>query len=342
MTESTKAALEKPTYAPSRYMRKRHPALFSDSVSDVEYRVEREVLSYHLETLTNQKDETAFENFAQRMCEKFIAPNIRPQTGPVGGGDGKTDAETFPVSREIAARWWTPDNDKSGERKAFAFSAKKKWRPKVKLDVAAIVGTKRDYDQIIFVTNQFVPAKKSADLQDELLKEHGIPVTILDRTWLLDRVFKHDSMTIAVEELGVGKGTETQTKKRGPSDIARALELETLEAAIADGSQYQGQSTTLVEDARRAALLARGLEHATSDVNGRFDRALRLARDNNIRKLELAIAYEWAWTSHFWHDDHIRTSELYDDVARLALASDEATDLERLSNLLPLIRLRKV
>jgi len=339
MTEQTKTAPDNPKYSPSRYMRDRHPGLFSDSISEMEYQVEREILSYHLETLTNQKDETAFENFAQRLCEKFIAPNIRPQTGPVGGGDGKTDAETFPVSGEISARWFVPDNDKAGERKAFAFSAKKTWRSKVKSDVAAIAGTKRDYDQIICVTNQFVPAKKSADLQDELLKQHGIPVTILDRTWLLDRVFKHDSMAIAVEELGVGKGTEKQTKKLGPSDTIRAAELDTLEAKIADGSQYQGQPAALVEDARHAALLVRGLEHAPADVNGRFDRALRLARDNNIKKLELAIAYEWAWTSYFWLEDHIRTSELYDDVEHLALGSDDANDLERLSNLLPLIRM---
>lgn len=339
MIESTKNALEKTKYAPSRYMRDRHPDLFSDSVSEVEYEVEREVLSYHLETLTNQKDETVFENFAQRLCEKFIAPNIRPQTGPVGGGDGKTDAETFPVSSEISARWFVPDNDKAGERKAFAFSAKKTWRPKIKSDVAAIAGTKRDYNQIICVTNQFVPAKKSADLQDELLKEHGIPVTILDRTWLLDRIFKHGSMAIAVEELGIGKSTEKQTKKLGPSDTQRTAELDALEAKIVDGTRYQGQPAALVEDARRAALLARGLEHSTADVNGRFDRALRLARDNNLKKLELAIAYEWAWTSHFWHEDHLRTSELYDDVERLALGSDDANDLERLSNLLPLIRI---
>jgi hypothetical protein len=338
MTGPLKSAPEKPKYAPSHYMRSRHPDLFSDSVSEVEYEVEREVLSYHLETLTNQKDETAFENFAQRLCEKFIAPNIRPQTGPVGGGDGKTDAETFPVSSEVSARWFVPDNDKAGERKAFAFSAKKTWRSKIKSDVAAIAGTQRDYDQIICVTNQFVPAKKSAELQDELLKEHGIPVTILDRTWLLDRIFKHDSMAIAVEELGVGKGTEKQTKKLGPSDISRAAELDALEAKIVDGSQYQGQPAVLVEDARRAALLARGLEHSSADVNGRFDRALRLARENSIKKLELIIAYEWAWTSHFWHEDHLRTSELYDDVERLALDSDDADDLERLNNLLPLIR----
>ncbi|MYA88478.1 MAG: hypothetical protein F4X97_08520 [Boseongicola sp. SB0662_bin_57] len=338
MTEQAKTAPVETKYAPSRYMRDRHPDLFSDSVSEVEYEVGREVLSHHLDTLTNQKDETAFENFAQRLCEKFIAPNIRPQTGPIGGGDGKTDAETFPVSSEVSARWYVPDNDKAGERKAFAFSAKKDWRPKIRSDVAAIAGTKRDYDQIICVTNQFVPAKKSADLQDGLTKEHGIPVTILDRTWLLDRVFKHDSMAIAVEELGVGKGTEKQARKQGPSDTKRSAELEALEARIADASQYQGQSVALVEDARRAALLARGLEHSSADVNGRFDRALRLARDKYLKRLELAIAYEWAWTSHFWHEDHLRTSELYDDVERLALGSDDANDLERLSNLLPLIR----
>jgi hypothetical protein len=339
MSKPATTAPDKVKYAPSRYMRDRHPDLFSDSVQEVEYEVEREILSYHLETLTNQKDETAFENFAQRLCEKFIAPNIRPQTGPVGGGDGKTDAETFPVSSEISARWFVPDNQKAGERKAFAFSAKKTWRSKIKSDVAAIAGTKRDYDQIICVTNQFVPAKKSADLQDELLKEHGIPVTILDRTWLLDRIFKHDSMDIAVEELGVGKGTEKQIKKLGPNDTSRAAELDALEAKIVDGSQYQGQPAVLVEDARRAALLARGLEHLPADVNGRFDRALRLARDNGTKKLELAITYEWAWTSHFWHEDHARTSELYDDVERLALTSEDANDLERLTNLLPLIRM---
>ncbi|QYZ68899.1 hypothetical protein [Neotabrizicola shimadae] len=138
MREPTKTAPEQPKYSPSRYMRARHPDLFSDSVSEVAYEVGREVLSYHLETFTNQKDEAAFESFAQRLCEKFIAPNIRPQTGPVGGGDGKTDAETFPVSREISARWFVRDNDKAGGRKAFAFSAKKTWRSKIKSDVAAI------------------------------------------------------------------------------------------------------------------------------------------------------------------------------------------------------------
>jgi hypothetical protein len=331
---------KKPTYQPSRYMRARHPDLFSDSVPEVEYQVSREVLSYHLETLTNQKDETAFEHFAQRLCEKFIAPNIRPQTGPVGGGDGKTDAETYPVSKVISSRWFVPDNNEAAdERRAFAFSAKKTWRSKIKSDVAAIAGTGRDYDHIYCVTNQFVPSKKSADLQDELKKEFGIPVTILDRTWLLDRVFQHGSLDIAVEELGVGQGAVKPTRKLGPADIARSAELESLEAAIADGSKYDGQQAALVADAHRAALIARSLELPRIEVDGRFERALRLAKENNLQKLELAVTYDWAWTSHFWNEDHQRTSQLYDEVERLAAHSDDANDLERLSNLLPLIRM---
>ena len=325
------------TYKPSRYMRDRHPDLFSDSDIVTEYEVSREVLSYHLETLTNQKDETAFEYFAQRLCEKFIAPNIRPQTGPVGGGDGKTDAETYPVSSEISLRWFAPEQERVGERKAFAFSAKKEWRSKVKSDVSAIAGTGRNYDHIYFVTNQFVASKKSAEVQDELVTAHGIPVTILDRTWLLDRVLLHGSMNIAVEELGVGNGTETQRKRLGPNDTARGNELADLENQIADGTMYQGHPAALAEDARRAALLARGLEYSVLDVNGRFDRALRITKEKKLRKLELAITYDWAWTSYFWHDDHIRTSELYDDVERLAINSDDADDLERLSNLLSVI-----
>jgi hypothetical protein len=326
-------------YTPSGYMRQRHPHLFSDSTVESESCVTREVLSYHLETLTSQKQETAFEAFAHRMCEKFVAPNLRPQTGPTGGGDGKTDAETYPVAEEIALRWFVPGTPKAGERFAFAFSAKKDWRTKVKSDVKSIASTSRDYDHIFFVTNQFVPAKDSASVQDEFKKQNGISVTILDRTWLLDRVFDHHSLNIAVEELGVGTGTERQHKKVGPRDYERLQELDELERAIQDGSKYQGQPHALAEDALRAAILARGSQKTAHEVDALFDRAVRIARDRKLENHELAATYDWAWTSHFWFEDHVRTNELYSEIERLALTSEESTDLERLNNILPLLRM---
>jgi hypothetical protein len=146
-------------------------------------------------------------------------------------------------------------------------------------------------------------------------------------------------MDIAVDELGVGDGVGKETKKLGPNDTARANELADLEVQLADGSKYQDRPTLLADDARKAALLARGLERPADEVNGKFDRALRIAGEKELLKAKLAVTYDWAWTSHFWYEDYLRTTELYDDVERLALGSDDADGLERLNNLLSIIRM---
>src|SRR5882757_393836 len=87
---------------PVTYMRNLHPDLYSDSdiVSSIE--LTRGLLEYHLETLTNRNQEAEFAYFARRLAEKEVCPNLRPQTGPTGGGDSKADSETIPVSSEIA------------------------------------------------------------------------------------------------------------------------------------------------------------------------------------------------------------------------------------------------
>src|ERR1700730_18069598 len=105
---------------PSSYMRARRPHLFSDSVKKTEIILSKEVLSHHLETLTKQKSEIVFESFAKRLVEKFVAPNLRPQTGQIGGGDEKTDAETYPVAKEVSERWFAADRAAASERWAFA------------------------------------------------------------------------------------------------------------------------------------------------------------------------------------------------------------------------------
>lgn len=322
-------------FSPSRYYRERRPHLFSDSRKTTKTTLTRDVLSYHLETLTSQKAELAFEGFAIRLVEKFIAPNLRPQTGPIGGGDGKTDAETYPVASAISERWFVPDNASGSERWAFAFSAKRDWRGKVRSDVEAIVETKRGYPRIYFVTNQLVAAKDSAKEQDEFQKKYGIPVTILDRTWLLDHVLEKDSVDIAARTLGVGD--ESAVTVVGPRDLRRQQALDALEKLLGDGRQYEGVAPRLAEDALTAAELARGLEKPRYEIDGRYERAVRIAREHKLRSHELAAVYGWAWTSHFWFEDAAKLTALYDDVERLAIASTNADDLERLSNLLAIL-----
>lgn len=319
-------------------MRARRPYLFSDSSKLLQRAVTREVLAHHLETLTSRSDESTFETFGRRMAERFIAPNIIPQTGPTGGGDGKSDAETYPVTSALSLRWYVPNAAPAHERWAFAFSAKKTWREKVRSDVAEIVATNRGYPKIIFVTNQYAADKKRKDEQDALEKKHGVPVTILDRTWLLDHVFERDSLDIAIDVLGVGAGTEHMVDMIGPEDRKRLDELELLEKAIADGANYAGSPHALVEDCHCAALLARGLGKPQPDVDGRFLRAVKLAHQHKLSKLEYAAQYDWALTSFFWFDDVSALNAKYDEVEALGICSDSADDLERLLNLLTLIR----
>jgi hypothetical protein len=145
----------KTDFEPAEYMRLQHPDLFSDSTPISRPQLSRELFEYYLETLTNRNQETEFAYFCRRLAEKEICPNLRAQTGPTGGGDSKADSETIPVSTALSELWVGADPRAGDERWAFAFSAKKDWKAKVRSDVSSIAGTNRGYKKIYFITNQF-------------------------------------------------------------------------------------------------------------------------------------------------------------------------------------------
>jgi len=95
---------EKPLFKPSEYMRARRPELFSDTTPMMVPLLEKGFLEYQLETLTSRKQELVFEEFCRRLASLEICPNIKPQTGPIGGGDSKVDAPTYPVASALAER----------------------------------------------------------------------------------------------------------------------------------------------------------------------------------------------------------------------------------------------
>ena len=176
---------------PSQYMRELRPEYYSDTQRRDAYILDQSTLEYHLDTLTSRNQTHDFEIFARKLCERTISPNLRPHTGPDGGGDSKADTETFPVSPEISTTY-VGEIDGGNERWAFAFSAKKKWKEKAGNDVKGIVGTGRPYTKIICVTSQFARDKDRADLEDELSKEFGIPVTIYGRAWIVKEVIENN------------------------------------------------------------------------------------------------------------------------------------------------------
>ena len=73
--------MDKNRYSPKEFLRARRPEKFSDSVAEQVPILDRSILEYHLDSLTNRKQEINFENFAHRLAERTICPNLIPQTG---------------------------------------------------------------------------------------------------------------------------------------------------------------------------------------------------------------------------------------------------------------------
>jgi hypothetical protein len=321
-------------FSPSEFMRYRHPNLFSDSVVNQSISLSREVFEYCLDTLTNRKQELEFEHFCRKLAEKEICPNLIPQTGPIGGGDSQVDAETYLVSDKTALCWYEGIGRKaSSERWAFAFSAKKDWKPKVDSDIEKIVNTKRDYKLAYFITNQFIKDKTRAEEEKNLKDKYGIEVRILDRTWIVMCVFEHDRLWLAIETLNISGYKKEDIKRIGPKDSQREAWLKELEEQINNPDRYPGVEYQKVEDCYEAALIAREMELSRVEVEGRFHRAMENAEQVNIKEQKLHIVYNFAWTEYWWYEDYGSFNHLYDKVEELVVGSAQADDIELLVNL---------
>ena len=315
------------------FMRARRPHLFSDTNRENHNKLPKVVFEYHLDTLTNRKQEYEFEHFCRKLAEREICPNLRPPTGPSGGGDSKVDSETYPVSKEIAERWWIGTPSSGSERWAFAFSAKKDWKSKVRSDVEKVLSTPRNYQLIYFFTNQFVRDKERSELEDTLTQQNSVRVCIIDRSWIVEKVYSGYYLDLAVSTLAI-EGVETvQVSQIGPNDSARLLELKQLDNEVLDVTRYKGAKYQLVEDCLRSAILSRGLERPQSETTARFNRAERLAQEVNYQPQQLRVAYNQAWTAFWWNEDIPEFIRFYEIAENLATRIDDSNALGLLLNL---------
>lgn len=312
------------------FMRARRPQLYSDTLHAEVGEMDRRQFEFHLHTLTSRKEETAFENFARVLAEKELCPNLVPQTGPTGGGDSKVDTETYPVAPAIAALWFEGCPNSADQRWGFAVSAKADWKPKVRSDVAKIVATGRPYTLIYFISNQYIRDKERAELEDALTAEHGIQVRILDRTWIVEKVVRNRRWEIVAETLQF-ELTRRVVSTPGPLDAARLRDLEALDKKI-EAASASAITLELVEESLQSALLARSLDRSRQEVDGRFDRAERLAEKVSSRQRQ-RIWYQKAWTALWWFDDPAEAVRIYNLLAPAVLPSDVVWDIDDLVNL---------
>ena len=293
----------------------------------------RSMLEYHLDTLTNRNQEAEFERFAKRLCEFEICPNLLPHTGPSGGGDSKVDSETYPVSDTTSLGWFSGiGREAANERWGFAFSTKADWVSKVRDDIKKIHGTRRGYKVAYFVSSKFIRDKKRAEIEDELTEKYNVDVRILDRNWILDTVFGKKLMDIAAEELNI-EFTKEEKIKKGPLDIQKEEILNVLNREIKVAISEDQITQKTVDDSIAVAILSRELEKDRAVIDQQFARAERLAikYGNDFQQFE--VAYQFARTNFWWHEDVPAFIDLYPKVEERVLETENIYNLERLEAL---------
>ena len=321
----------KTKFTPSSFLRQLRPEYFSDSYECDVYELDRATFSHFLETITSRNETHNFEIFCRKLCERAVCPNLRPATGPEGGGDSRVDTETFFVSERILERVYVGEPDSGFKRWAFAFSANKKWYDKVRRDVASIAGTQRNYDRIIFVTSCLARSKARARIEDELTKEYSIPVEIHDRSWIIEETIVKNRKDLAFNYLRVG--IENQRARMGPSDYPRNQQIEEIEKSIADPDSFKGIETQLVVEALLAAKLSRTLECPRIETDGRFERAIRLASKYGTHRQRLETQYETIQTAYWWYDDFELLNSSYDDFEQVLRPDERVENIEFLLTL---------
>ncbi len=323
---------------PSEFYKMRKPEYFSDSEEIYSATLPREVLAYELDKISTNQKQDEFEVLCRRLAEKFVTPNLIPQVGPTGGGDGKTDSETHPVSTYISDRWFIPENGwEKDEKWAFAISAKQAWKSKAKSDIKKIVETKRGYTVVYFMTNQLIPSKKKKDAQDEFKKTFNVEVIILDGEWILEKIYGNNLIDIAVDSLNLSNAYKNRITKVGPNDAVRLKKLEELEKNIINPNRYSDYDFQLIEDCLEVAVLSRMLEKPRDEVEGKFDRALRLCKKNNNPKYRLRIYYQRAWTYFNWYDDYALFIDDYKSLKEHISTSSSIPEIEKYFNLFNLL-----
>ena len=323
---------------PYEYYRKYRPEYFSDTKVVYKATLTEEQFQYLMGRLSNDMKQDLFENLTKSLALRFITPNIIPQTGPTGGGDGKTDLETHPVADEIAERWYICDGGCRGAEKwAFAISCKEDWESKIKGDVKKIIDTGRGFTKILFFTNRLVKSKESKDYEDALTKQYGVPVQIFSQNWYVDKVFRQGCLDLAVKELNLSSEYCENTEEIGPRDKERTERLNEVEEEIITRQSATRFDTELVDLAIEAVILSRCLELPPTHIRGRMKRAQNMAAQYGTKQQLYQAIYQSGWTEFYWLENPDATYDYYLKLKDMLKEEINVVRVERIVTLISVL-----
>lgn len=317
--------------SPKNFMKTLRTERFSDSVVSHKYTIDRAELEYHFENLSSKNQEKDFENFATQLCKRVICPNIVPGTGPYGGGDGKTDATNFPVSKAISLYWGIASTDSGNESWAFAFSVKADWKAKCKHDIESILSTQRDYSTIYFITSRLAKSKDRATIIDTY--KDRIKIIILDKNWILTEVINRDYYDLVEKELHIDC-RRNEDYQEGANDHKRSLQIKKIEEEL---EKDRDNPELLYKNAERSLRLANLYcqnERDFEEVKEKFIIAIRLAKETQSNALLKNAYYDYAWKSLYWYEKYEDYLYALDEFKKLIKGTRFIWDIERYSNLI--------
>ena len=297
--------------SPYQFYRKMRPEYFSDS--HTEKAMGEDMFCFYMNNLSKNMKQDQFEEMTRQMVGKLVTPNLIPSTGPAGGGDGKTDLETYPVDDNVSEKWYYSDACKGNEKWAFAISCKEDWASKIKSDVQKIVGTGRGFNKIFFCTNQFVPSKKKAEQYDKNKADYSVDVYIFDLNWYKQAVFERDCYDIAIKTLNLDDQFK-EVKIEGAGDKRKREKLAEIDSRIGVTKLNGRLDTAYIDDLLAAAILSRELELPKIEIKGRFSLSLEQARKYGTSQQVFNVIYQIGWTSFFWFEE---PDEMYQQYLQL-------------------------
>lgn len=322
---------------PRDLLKKLHPNQFSDSKIVDKMDCPRELLDFHLSKLSEKNKHFDFEEFVRSLLEREVCQNLIEETGPAGGGDGKVDTENYPVSTNIQKFWWYGLNGEN-DKWAFAISLRKDWKSKCDEDIKKIVNTNRGYTKIFFITNQSIKNDKRLEYQDNKSKETGLDIIIFDKTWILDKALNDKNLDL----LKIINVTQPLKEKQiGPNDLKKQRRIEEIEKKLQDYCSKKIINQDVIDLSIESAILSRDLEDEETIVVGKFQRALRFAREKNNIVAQRNILYDLAWYYNWWINDDVNFEKYYEEYQTEVIKDKKIEEIMNLANLWALAFARK-
>lgn len=159
----------------------------------------------------------------------------------------------------------------------------------------------------------------------------------MDCEWILEAIYNNNLINLTTDALNLSDVYKNEIIVIGEKDASRIKRLEELEVKIGNVKRYFEYDYQLIEDSLESAILTRMLEKPKTEVIGKFDRVLRLAKKVNNDQQLSRIYYQRAWTYINWYDDYRNFISEFNNFIHVAEKIPNASTIEQYFNLLNIL-----